>query len=88
MAVADPSLHGGGACEQWPAVLCDVSAGGLKVRLARRFEPGTELAVELPVGERAVRVVRVRQDRAGHWVHGCEFAERLDAQTLRTLMAD
>jgi len=45
--------------------------------LARRFEPGSVLAVQMeggigrPVRDLFVRVVRVKPDDLGHWFHGC-----------------
>ncbi|MDB5313714.1 MAG: prkC 37 [Gemmataceae bacterium] len=90
-AVADPGVHPGGVEEAWPLVVRDVSAGGIGVLLARRFEPGTALAIEL-AGEAGgqpvrlpVRVVRVDAERAGHWIHGCTFAGPLTAGQLRAL---
>ena len=34
-----------------------------------------------------VRVVRVRKDTLGHWVHGCEFLTPLDDQELATVFS-
>jgi hypothetical protein len=73
-------------------VVRDVSAGGIGVLAARRFEPGTELSVELATGpggrprRLAATVVRVKVDRAGHWVHGCAFKTPLDTEQLRALL--
>jgi serine/threonine protein kinase len=73
----DSAVHGG-AEEVWPLVVRDVSETGIGVTLARRFEVGTELAVELQLGPDVskrfpARVVRVQPDRGGYWVHGCLF---------------
>ncbi len=73
----ESALHGG-AEEVWPLVVRDVSVSGIGLTLARRFEAGTELAVELQTGPEGskrfpVRVVRVQPDRGGYWVHGCTF---------------
>jgi serine/threonine protein kinase len=65
--------------EDWPAVVQDISTTGIGVILARRFEAGTVFAVELEgksgaaLPSRPVRVVRVRADHLGHWLHGCTF---------------
>lgn len=91
-AVVNPDVHPGGTGEEkWPLVVRDVSAGGVGLLLARRFEPGTELAVEIGIGPGrpqrfAARVVRVSSDRAGHWVHGCAFDTPLTAVQLRTVL--
>ncbi len=31
----------------WPGTVCDISRGGIGLALTHRFQPGTELAVEL-----------------------------------------
>jgi hypothetical protein len=93
-AVIDTALHAGGSDneELWPAVVRDLSVGGVGVLLARRFEPGTELSVELSVGPDApprrlsARVVRVVSEKAGHWVHGCAFSTRLADEELEVLL--
>ena len=62
------------------------------IRLARRFEAGAELAIEItlqpgsPPRLLPVRVVRVRKERAGHWVHGCALDESLPAAELKALL--
>jgi hypothetical protein len=76
--VVDTTLHGGTE-EVWPLVVRDVSGTGIGVTLARRFEVGTELGVELQAAREpglrrfAARVVRVQPDHGGYWVHGCVF---------------
>jgi serine/threonine-protein kinase len=89
----DPSAIAGvrRAPEEWPLVVRDVSAGGAGVLLARRFEPGTELQIELPADEAAprrftARVVRVEPRAAGHWAHGCVFPEPLRDEDIRALL--
>ena len=69
----------------------DVSAGGVGILLARRFEVGTELSVDLttdpsPPLHVPVRVVRVQPERAGHWVHGCVFERPLTKEQLKALV--
>jgi hypothetical protein len=75
----------------WPLVIQDVSAGGIGILLARRCEPGTELAIDVPGADRTVhsllvRVVRVRKDNFGHWMHGCEFLTLLEEPELAVLL--
>lgn len=78
--------------EVWPLVVQDVSVTGIGLLLARRCEPGTELRVELlSESERKprglpVKVVRVRKDQYGHWMHGCMFLTPLDEAELDTLL--
>jgi hypothetical protein len=84
----------GGTEELWPVVVKDVSATGVGVLLARRFEPGTELCIELAAGPDAprrsvpVRVVRVVADSLGHWAHGCAFHTPLTERDLAGLVAE
>lgn len=76
----------------WPLVVRDVSSGGVGILLARRCEPGTELLIELMTESNQitrslpVRVVRVRRDTLGHWVHGCEFRTPLDQPALTAVL--
>jgi serine/threonine protein kinase len=90
----DTAVAGGGAdtTEDWPAVVRDISATGLGLILARRFEPGTELTVDLDLKADAppkavrVKVVNVRPDAMGHWRHGCAItAPMTDGDLLRLL---
>ncbi len=93
--VVDTSATGEGGPESeemWPLVIRDVSAGGIGVLLARRFEPGTELTIECAGSSSATvhrivaRVVRVEPENAGHWVHGCAFANPLADADLANLL--
>lgn len=76
----------------WPLVVRDVSAGGVGILLARRCEPGTELLIELMTENSQVtrslpvRVVRLRRDSLGHWVHGCEFLTPLNEPALTAVL--
>jgi len=91
-AVIGTSVHPGGEEDRWPLVVTDVSEAGFCVRLARRFEKGVVLSVEIAVGPDLpprmlrVRVVRVNEDRAGHWVHGCALVDSLPPNELKALL--
>ena len=88
----DPAVHAGGELETWPLVVRDVSAGGIGLLLARRFEPGTELFIEYGDEKRKkprkllARVVRVQNESAGHWFHGCRFDADLQEDELAGLV--
>ena len=90
----DTSVCGGGpeSVEMWPLVVRDVSIGGIGVLLARRFELGTLLTIELPVGSSgsirrlAARVVRIEPEKAGHWIHGCAFPAKLREDEVTELI--
>jgi len=93
--IIDSDVHrGGGAQDLWPLVMSDVSTTGIGVLLARRFEPGTALSIELALGKDnkprrlPVHVVRVQQERAGHWVHGCSFDVPLTEEQLKVILKD
>lgn len=91
--ILDTSIHeNAGWQEKWPLVVRDVSATGIGVVLARRFEVGTQLMVELafepnkPVQRLPIRVQRVQIERAGHWAHGCTFEEPLSDTQVHALV--
>ncbi len=87
------SLHGGKETEEsWPLIVRDVSVGGIGLLLARRFETGTELTVELGAGPDGAAdritatVVRLEQAEVGHWIHGCTFAKPITGEELAGLL--
>jgi serine/threonine protein kinase len=89
-ALVDTGVHpGSGYTEAWPLMIRDVSAGGVGLLLARRFEVGTEMSIEVGTGPRPqslpVRVVRVAPEGMGHWFHGCAFDPPLTAAQLGLL---
>ena len=75
----------------WDACVCDISQGGIRMRLQRRFERGTGLAVELPGdGQREssvvfVKVVHLRKAENGMWDLGCKFVSELSDDEVRRL---
>ena len=73
---------------QWTASVRDVSLGGVRLRLRRRFEAGAGLVIELPGGGTKVlaRVVHVQGQEDGSWVLGCSFAGRLGEDELNALL--
>lgn len=85
-----PSAWRGG--RDWPARIRDVSSGGLRLLLRRRFEPGTGLAVEVAGAEDdapstlLVRVVRVRAEADGCWLLGCTFVSPLGEEEIQGLL--
>jgi len=92
--VIDTSICGGGPENEefWPLVIRDLSIGGVGVLVARRFELGTELHIELSAGpgvpprRLVARVVRVVPEKTGHWIHGCAFAQQLSEDELAMLI--
>src|SRR5262249_45548024 len=80
--------------DYWPGRLRDISTGGTRLLMGRRFEPGTLLALELPVaaGEQPrlllARVVRVVNEGLGEWSHGCSFVHQIAEDDLQTLLSE
>jgi serine/threonine protein kinase len=87
------SLHDGSEKEDaWPATVQDVSTHGIALTLARRFEPGTVLTMELYNAQASysspveARVVYVKPQGAGHWQVGCAFPEALTEEEIEALL--
>lgn len=77
---------------RWEAVIADISQGGVRLKLRRRFERGTPLAVELPGDGRRepmvvfVKVVYVRAQDDGRWALGCRFVSDLSEDEISRLL--
>ena len=77
---------------KWPATVRDVSLGGVRLHLRRRFEAGAGLAIELPGQDDGppatvlARVVHVHGQEDGSWVLGCSFVSRLSDDELNALL--
>jgi serine/threonine protein kinase len=78
--------------ESWPATVQDLSIGGIGLVISRRFEPGTELRIELEIADQSAsrlltaQVVRVRPQGFGHWLVGCTFQKPMTQEELDTLL--
>ena len=77
--------------ELWPLIVRDISVTGSRRHAGAPFEPGTELTVEISLGEAGprmlpTRVVRVVAETGGHWVHGCSFTRPLSEDELSALV--
>lgn len=62
----------------WNGVIRDISQGGVRMHLRRRFERGTGLALELPCANDEpmvlfVKVVHLMRESDGTWMLGCQF---------------
>src|SRR5262245_46513178 len=77
---------------KWDAVIRDISVGGIRIVLRRRFEPGSGLAIELPTTgghERYTvfaKVVHLEPQPGGHWALGCRFVSELSEEELDRLL--
>lgn len=76
----------------WHAAICDLSQGGLRLRLKRRFERGTGLAIELPGDDQHepatvfVKVVHLHAEDGGEWSLGCKFVSELSEDEIHRLL--
>ncbi len=77
---------------RWDATIENISQSGLRVRLRRRFEPRSALAVELPGrdGQDAstvyVKVVHVTNEGEGFYALGCKLMSELSEDELGRLL--
>ncbi len=75
----------------WKGLIADISQEGVRLKLQRRFEKGTGLAIELPGdGEQApstvfAKVVHMRRYEDGDWMLGCKFLSELSEEQLQRL---
>src|SRR6266511_3721808 len=83
-ATCQPVSAWGRKDSKWTAIITDVSQGGIRLILRRRFEPGAGLGIELPGvdGDEPytvlAKVVHVRSLPDGTWALGCQFISELD----------
>jgi hypothetical protein len=76
----------------WTATVVDISLGGLRINLQRRFEKGTGLAIELPADDEQeptvvfVKVVHLQAIENGAWALGCRFISELGEDELQRLL--
>ena len=77
---------------RWSAIIIDISRGGIRLRLRRRFERGAILAFEVK-GVNATqsctvvaKVIHVRGLGEGMWTMGCKFFNQLTDEELDGLL--
>jgi PilZ domain len=84
----------GALVDSWPAQIANISQGGVKIVIPRRFEEGTILKVEVPLGRQGdytmllARVVRINPEPDGSWALGCAFTQLLSEEELQQLLAE
>jgi hypothetical protein len=81
----------GAIVDSWPAQIENISRGGLKVVISRRFEIGTILKVEVPVGTQdsytfLARVVRAAPESTGCWGLGCALLQEISEEEIQNLL--
>ena len=85
-------MAGVGDLPRWPAVIEDVSAGGIGLLLSQPLDIGTLLALTWPrpipgiAPTLTVRVLRVSPQPGGLWRLGCAFATDLNEPQLQALL--
>jgi PilZ domain len=86
-----PASELGSDESRWSATARDISQGGIRLQISRRYEPGATLAVELPAkaGKETcvffAKVIHVRPEKTGLWMHGCQFVSPLSQDELKRL---
>jgi PilZ domain len=77
---------------EWPGKIRNLSRGGLALALARRFEVGTVLAIEMQgrdagdLGTVLARVAHISIQPDGTWLLGCAFTKLLTEEDLKALL--
>jgi len=83
----------GALVDSWPARIENVSRGGLKIIIGRRFEVGTILKVEVATADEEIqsmllaRVVRAAPESISHWGLGCAFLQEISEDEVQGLLA-
>ncbi|MFO0877341.1 MAG: hypothetical protein U0840_08185 [Gemmataceae bacterium] len=77
--------------DPWPATICDIGHAGLSMVLARRFERGSGLAIELPTEDGSTstalaRVVSVSSNPEGGWMLDCLFISELSDEEIHLVL--
>jgi hypothetical protein len=78
---------------RWDATIENISQSGLRLRLRRRFEPRSGLAIELPGKDGQepytayVKVVHVHTEGDGTWTLGCMLMSELSEEEFDRLVS-
>jgi hypothetical protein len=76
----------------WSGIIQNISRGGIRLLMHRRFEPGALLKVDVPVpieqpGPYFIsRVIYATLQPDGTWALGCAFTEELDETLMWTIL--
>src|SRR5437879_1582081 len=87
-----PTSAWGRKDSRWAAVISDVSPGGIRLIVRRRFEPGAGLGIELPGGDGEepytvlAKVIHVRALPDSAWALGCQFISELSEEEVQHLL--
>jgi len=77
--------------DPWPAVIRGISTDGLNLSLARRYESGSGLAIELPTEDGGTttvlaRVAHVEASSEEGWLLGCTFVSELSDDEVQLVL--
>jgi hypothetical protein len=77
----------------WLGRVRNISCSGIALLLRRRFEPGTDLNIELETKagwprRLSVRVIHATQDSNDRWIIGCAFATPLSREELQDFFTE
>jgi hypothetical protein len=92
-STCQPTSAWGRKDARWRATIHDISVTGVSLLVARRFETGAGLAVELPATEGKdayivlAKVNRATQVAGGSWLLGCTFISELSDDEMERLLA-
>jgi hypothetical protein len=84
----------GAVIDAWPARIENISRGGVKVVVSRRFEVGTILRLEIRIpGDDDVfmlpaKVVRVEPVSTSGWGLGCAFVQEISEEEMQELLTN
>jgi hypothetical protein len=87
-----PTSAWGRKDSRWSATISDVSPGGVRLIVRRRFEAGVGLGIELPGrdGEEPytvlAKVIHVKALPDGAWALGCKFISELSEDEVHALV--
>jgi hypothetical protein len=76
----------------WSGIIQNISRGGIRLLMHRRFEPGALLKVDVPVAVEESgryfisRVIYATLQPDGTWALGCAFTEELDETSMWTIL--
>lgn len=88
----EPAAGFGSGENRWRGEIRDISPGGLRLILERRFERGTGLAIQLAragadeIRTVLVKVVHVKLQLDGMWSLGCKFISDLSEEEVERLL--
>ena len=76
----------------WSGLIENISRGGVRLLMHRRFEPGSLLKIDVPLpldpptAYLMTRVIYATLQPNGSWALGCAFTEELDEDQLSIML--